>query len=173
MSTVRPIPHSLQFSTDYKSMRPLKSSLEEDILFDIVTHSPEETLGFGRRLATELQPPCWVLLQGELGSGKTTLAKGIISGLGAAQADEVTSPSFTLVHEYGDDTKVYHVDLYRVEDARELATLGLEDLLAQRATAIIEWGERLGDDLPVPCWLVQLEYLSGEERRIRVKRPGT
>lgn len=154
-------------------MWPLKSSLEEDILFDIVTRSPEETLAFGRRLAADLRPPCWVLLQGELGSGKTTLAKGIVSGLGAAQPDDVTSPSFTLVHEYGDDTKVYHVDLYRVEDSRELATLGLEDLLAQRVTTIIEWGERLGGDLPVPCWLVQVEYLSGEERRIRVKHIAT
>ncbi len=150
-----------------------KTSLEEDVLFDIVTHSPEETLAFGRRLGADLRSPCWVLLQGELGSGKTTLAKGIVSGLGAARPEEVTSPSFTLVHEYGDDSKVYHVDLYRVEDARELATLGLEDLLAQRATTIIEWGERLGDDLPVPRLLVQLEYWSGEERRIRVKRLGT
>jgi len=154
-------------------MWPLKSSLEEDILFEIVTHSPEETVAFGRKLAKDLQPPCWVLLQGELGSGKTTLAKGIVSGLGAAQPEEVTSPSFTLVHEYGDHTKVYHVDLYRVEDSRELATLGLEDLLAERVVAIIEWGERLGDDLPVPCWLVQMECLSSEERRLRVKSPGS
>ncbi len=154
-------------------MPQLKTSSEQDILFDIVTHSADETLAFGRRLAASLQPPCWVLLQGELGSGKTTLAKGIVSGLGAARADEVTSPSFTLVHEYGDENKVYHVDLYRVEDARELATLGLDDLLAQRATTIVEWGERLGDDVPVPGVLVQVEYSNGEERRIRVKRLGT
>ncbi len=147
--------------------------MEEEILFDIVTHSADETLAFGRRLAASLQLPCWVLLQGELGSGKTTLAKGIVSGLGAARADEVTSPSFTLVHEYGDENKVYHVDLYRVEDARELATLGLDDLLAQPATTIVEWGERLGDDVPVPGVLVQVEYSNGEERRIRVKRLGT
>jgi tRNA threonylcarbamoyladenosine biosynthesis protein TsaE len=147
--------------------------LEEEIVFDIVTHSPEETLAFGRRLAADLRPPCWVLLEGELGSGKTTLAKGIVSGLGVAQPDEVTSPSFTLVHEYGEDTKVYHVDLYRIEDARDLATLGLEDLLAQGVTTIVEWGERLGDRLPAPRWRVQVEYLSGEERRIRVQRAGT
>ena len=97
-----------------------KASLEEDLLFDIVTHSPEETLAFGRRLAADLRPPCRVLLQGELGSGKTTLVKGIVLGLGVARPDEVTSPSFTLVHEYGDDNKVYHVDLYRVEHAQDL-----------------------------------------------------
>lgn len=156
-----------------EDMLQSKASLEEDFLFDIVTHSPEETLAFGRRLAADLRPPCRVLLQGELGSGKTTLAKGIVSGLGAARPDEVTSPSFTLVHEYGDDTKVYHVDLYRVEHGRELVTLGLEDVFAQRATTIVEWGERLGNNLPLPCLFVNLEYLSLEERRIRVKRLGT
>jgi tRNA threonylcarbamoyladenosine biosynthesis protein TsaE len=153
-------------------MPQLKTSLEEGLLFDIVTHSPEETQALGRMLAGDLRPPCWVLLQGELGSGKTTLAKGIVCGLAAAQPDEVTSPSFTLVHEYGHDNKVYHVDLYRIEDPRELATLGLEDLLAQRATTLVEWGERLGNDLPVPSLVVELEYLSDEERRIRVKSVG-
>jgi tRNA threonylcarbamoyladenosine biosynthesis protein TsaE len=147
--------------------------LEEDILFDIVTHSPEETVAFGRRLAVDLQSPCWVLLQGELGSGKTTLVKGIVGGLGAAEPDEVTSPTFTLVHEYGSDNRVYHVDLYRIQEARDLATLGLEDLLAQQATTIVEWGERLGQDLPVPRLVVRMEYLSDEERRIRVARLAT
>jgi tRNA threonylcarbamoyladenosine biosynthesis protein TsaE len=146
--------------------------LEEEILFDIVTHSQEETVAFGRRLAVELRPPCWVLLQGELGSGKTTLAKGIVGGLGAAEPDVVTSPSFTLIHEYGNDNRVYHVDLYRIQDDSELATLGLEDLLGQQVTTIVEWGERLGADLPVPRLLVQMEYLSDEERRIRVTHQG-
>ncbi len=144
--------------------------MAEHLLFDIVTHSPEETLEFGCRLAAELRAPSWVLLSGELGSGKTTLAKGIVVGLGAASPEDVTSPSFTLVHEYGVGIRVYHVDLYRVEDTRELATLGLGDFLAQNATTIIEWGERLGDQLPLPCMVIELEYGSGEERRIRVKR---
>ena len=146
--------------------------MEEVLLSDIVTHSPEETVAFGRRLAADLRPPCWVLLQGELGSGKTTLVKGIVGGLGAAQPDEVTSPSFTLVHEYGNDNRVYHVDLYRIQDVSELATLGLEDLLAQQVTTIVEWGERLGEDLPIPRLVIQMEYLSDEERRIRVTRLG-
>ena len=130
-------------------------------------------MAFGRRLAVDLQSPCWVLLQGELGSGKTTLVKGIVGGLGAAEPDEVTSPTFTLVHEYGSDNRVYHVDLYRIQEARDLATLGLEDLLAQQATTIVEWGERLGQDLPVPRLVVRMEYLSDEERRIRVARLAT
>lgn len=154
-------------------MSPLKTSLEEGLLFDIVTHSPDETMAFGRTLAVDLRSPCWVLLRGELGSGKTTLVKGIVGGLGAARPEEVTSPSFTLVHEYGNDDRVYHVDLYRIQNDSELATLGLEDLLGQQVTTIVEWSERLGDDLPVPHLLVQMEYLSDEERRIRVKRVGT
>ena len=81
-----------------------------------MTHSPEETIVFGRDLAMELQPPCLVLIEGELGSGKTTLVKGLVAGLGAGREEEVTSPSFTLVHEYGGAPKVYHVDLYRVDE---------------------------------------------------------
>jgi tRNA threonylcarbamoyladenosine biosynthesis protein TsaE len=146
--------------------------LEEEILFDMVSCSPEETQAFGRALAAHLRSPGFMILQGELGSGKTTLTKGIVSGLGAAEADEVTSPSFTLVHEYGHDKKVYHVDLYRIEEAQELLTLGLEDLLAQQATTIVEWGERMGEDLPAPRLLVQMEYLSDEKRRIKVTRLG-
>lgn len=136
----------------------------------MVTHSPEETLALGRALAGELQPPCLVLLEGELGSGKTTLAKGIVAGLGAAREEEVTSPSFTLVHQYGREPKVYHVDLYRIENLRELETLGLDDLWNQQATVIVEWGEKLGDNPPSPRVRIQLEYLAGEDRRILVER---
>ena len=144
--------------------------MEAQTLFDIVTHSPEETQALGFQLVRDLRPPCLVLLEGELGSGKTTLAKGIVSGLGVAREEEVTSPSFTLVHEYGRENKVYHVDLYRIENAGELATLGLDDLMAQHATVIIEWAERLGDNVPAPWIKIQLEYLEGDDRRITVKR---
>jgi tRNA threonylcarbamoyladenosine biosynthesis protein TsaE len=139
-------------------------------MLEVVTHSPDETLAFGRALASELQPPCLVLLEGELGSGKTTLAKGIVAGLGAAHEEDVTSPSFTLVHEYGHAPRVYHVDLYRIDSPRDLDTLGLDDLWNQQATVIVEWGEKLGDSLEAPRVRVQLEYLTGEERRIRVER---
>jgi tRNA threonylcarbamoyladenosine biosynthesis protein TsaE len=138
--------------------------------FSLVTHSPEETVKFGRELATELHPPCMVLLEGELGSGKTTLVKGILASLTSIPEDEVTSPSFTLVHEYGAGGKVYHVDLYRVEGARDLATLGLDDLLGQDATILIEWGEKLGEDVPRPCVRIHLEHLGRDERRITVER---
>src|SRR5687767_9662578 len=90
----------------------------------VVTHSPEETIAFGQQLARDLSPPILVLLVGDLGAGKTTLTKGIVAGLGAAPEEEITSPTFTLVHEYGVSQegapRVYHVDLYRIESARDL-----------------------------------------------------
>jgi tRNA threonylcarbamoyladenosine biosynthesis protein TsaE len=148
-------------------------SSERVLLREVITHSPEETLALGRELAKELQPPCLVLLQGDLGSGKTTLTKGIVAGLGAAREEEVTSPSFTLVHEYGSEGKVFHADLYRIESTRELSSLGLDDLWAQEAIVIVEWGEKLWDNAPAPRVIIQLEYLSSEERRIRVERVET
>ncbi len=141
-------------------------------MLEVVTRSPDETLAFGRALARELQPPCLVLLEGELGSGKTILTKGIVAGLGAAREEEVTSPSFTLVHEYGCEPKVYHVDLYRIESPRDLETLGLEDLWNQQATVIVEWGEKLGDNPLAPRVRIQLEYVAREDRRITVERLG-
>jgi len=133
-----------------------------------VTHSPDETILLGRELAAHLQPPCVVLLEGDLGAGKTTLVKGIVAGLGAAGENEVTSPSFTLVHEYGSEGRVYHADLYRIEGARDLATLGLEEFAA--ATVLVEWGEKLGDDAPLPCVRIRLKHLGHDERRIVAER---
>ena len=142
----------------------------------VVTHSSEETIALGYELARELKPPVLVLLLGDLGAGKTTLAKGLVAGLGAAPEEEVTSPTFTMIHEYGSArdsaARVYHVDLYRVETARELETLGLEDLLAERAVVIVEWGEKLGPALrssgPGSVIEIHLEALSESERRIEI-----
>jgi len=109
----------------------------------IITHSAEETIAFGRRLAAELAPPLIVLLRGDLGAGKTTLAKGIAEGFQAASAQDVTSPTFTLVHEYHSPrATLYHIDLYRIDTERELETLGLDDLVAENSILLIEWGEK-------------------------------
>lgn len=119
-----------------------------------------------------MSPPLLVLLLGNLGTGKTTLAKGIASGLGAAREDDVTSPSFTLVHEYsGGPVKVYHVDLYRLESVREISTLGLEDIVAddQNAVVLIEWGEKLGEWFPGRHWKIRLEDQGGDRRKIVVE----
>ncbi|HZQ91208.1 MAG TPA: tRNA (adenosine(37)-N6)-threonylcarbamoyltransferase complex ATPase subunit type 1 TsaE [Terriglobales bacterium] len=108
------------------------------------THSPEQTVALGRELAAELTPPKLILLRGELGAGKTTLVKGIAEAFQAAEQHDVTSPTFTLIHEYrGPDVTVYHIDLYRIETERELATLGIDELLRdERALVLIEWGEK-------------------------------
>jgi tRNA threonylcarbamoyladenosine biosynthesis protein TsaE len=108
-----------------------------------ITNSAEETIAFGRKLATELSPPLLVLLRGDLGAGKTTLVKGIAEGFHAASADDVTSPTFTLVHEYrGPHVTLYHIDLYRIETESQLETLGLDDLFAEESILLIEWGEK-------------------------------
>jgi tRNA threonylcarbamoyladenosine biosynthesis protein TsaE len=111
---------------------------------ELTTHSAEETIAFGRTLTQLLSPPKLVLLRGDLGAGKTTLVKGIAAGFEAAEEEDVTSPTFTLVHEYrGPRANLYHIDLYRVDTARELETLGLDDLRAERdSILLIEWGEK-------------------------------
>jgi tRNA threonylcarbamoyladenosine biosynthesis protein TsaE len=110
---------------------------------EITTQSAEETIAFGRTLAQLLAPPKIVLLRGDLGAGKTTLVKGIAEAFEAALAEEVTSPTFTLVHEYrGPLADLFHIDLYRVDTPRELETLGLDDLCSDRSILLIEWGEK-------------------------------
>lgn len=111
---------------------------------EIITHSAEETIAFGRTLIDLLSPPKLVLLRGDLGAGKTTLVKGIAAGFEAAKEEDVTSPTFTLVHEYrGPHANLYHIDLYRVDTPRELETLGLDDLRSEPdSILLIEWGEK-------------------------------
>ncbi len=135
---------------------------------EVITHSSEETIELGRRLARQLPSACLVLLEGELGSGKTTLTKGIVSGLGVAREEEVTSPTFTLLHEYGGERKVYHADLYRLEAPREMGTLGLEELLDQDSVLIVEWGEKLDHLAARTRVRIKIEMLADDERRIVV-----
>ena len=132
------------------------------------TASEEETIFLGQHLAGQFQSKQVVLIIGELGAGKTTLAKGIVKGLGAAEPDEVSSPTFTLIHEYGRDGRVYHVDLYRLESTRELGTLGLEDLFDQEAVILIEWGERFPEILPAERIEIRIVAGEGSTREIEV-----
>ena len=134
------------------------------------TASEEETIALGERLARELPVKQVVLLIGQLGAGKTTLAKGIVKGLGAADPDEVASPTFTLIHEYGRERRVYHVDLYRLDYLRELATLGLEELFERQAIVLIEWGERFPQLLPAERTEIYIRTASSGEREIEIRR---
>jgi len=135
---------------------------------EFITHSAEETTNWGREFAKRLRPPTLVLLTGDLGSGKTTLTKGLVSGLGAAGEDEVTSPTFTLVHVYGKTAKVYHADLYRIESFHDFETLGLEDMFSTPSIAILEWSERFPLPSPWPQVRIRLEHLGGNSRRITI-----
>lgn len=134
----------------------------------IITNSSEETTNWGREFAKGLTAPVLVLLTGDLGSGKTTLTKGIVAGLGVASEEEVTSPTFTLVHVYGKAAKVYHADLYRIESFHDFETLGLEDLFAKPAVVILEWSERFPLQSPWPQVRIRLEHQGGDSRRISV-----
>jgi tRNA threonylcarbamoyladenosine biosynthesis protein TsaE len=134
-------------------------ALSDSPTLEFQTSSDEETIDLGRRIAQMLPPKAVVLLIGDLGAGKTTLAKGIISGLGAAQPDDVASPTFTLIHEYGSASTrlVYHIDLYRLDHAAQVATLGLDELFEREAVVLIEWGERFPGLLPTNLIRIHLD----------------
>lgn len=126
--------------------------------------SPEETRAIGHRLATLLPAQAVISLVGNLGAGKTTLTKGIVEGRGAARQEDVSSPTFTLIHEYGDPPTVYHIDLYRLDHEREAVGLGLEEVFEMPALVLIEWGEKFPRLLPPDRIEIRIAQ-SGEDRR--------
>ncbi len=136
---------------------------------EFITHSPEETIALGRKLAVELNPPRLVLLRGDLGAGKTTLVKGIAEGFRAASEEDVTSPTFTLIHEYrGPEASLYHIDLYRVDTPRQLETLGLDDLIGEKSILLIEWGEKFARFVKERDVEIALERMGESGRKISV-----
>jgi len=132
------------------------------------TASAEETIAVGREIGRRLTAPRLILLIGDLGAGKTTLTKGVIDGLGAAAPEDVLSPTFSLMHEFGDDPKVYHLDLYRLDRLPELETLGLDDLWDEEAIVLVEWGEKFSGQLPRPHLEIRLRQLDDETREIEL-----
>lgn len=140
------------------------------LLREITTQSADETIAFGRTLAGLLTPPKLVLLRGDLGAGKTTLVKGIAAAFEAAAEEDVTSPTFTLVHEYrGPRATLYHIDLYRVDTARELETLALDDLRSENSLLLIEWGEKFPRLLRERDVEISLERKGESLRRIKLE----
>jgi tRNA threonylcarbamoyladenosine biosynthesis protein TsaE len=133
------------------------------------TSSEAETLALGREIAHHLPSRAVILLIGNLGAGKTTLAKGIVEGLGAAPPEEVTSPTFTLIHEYGRG-RVYHIDLYRLDEPKEVATLGLDELFDRDAVILIEWGERFPHLVPAARTEIRIRATENDEREFEIRQ---
>ncbi len=133
----------------------------------VTSHREADTFSFGRTLASGLRAGDVVLLRGDLGAGKTVLARGIAVGLGVP-AEEVRSPTFTLVNPYRGRLPVYHLDLYRIEQSVDLDELGLEEILGGDGVAIVEWGERLGAWRPPNCIEVSIADLGGSERALEI-----
>ncbi len=162
---LQPIPSRPLYTYDVHEQIKTNETLSE-----IITHSAEETIAFGRTLAGLLAPPKLVLLRGDLGAGKTTLVKGIAAAFEAAAEEDVTSPTFTLVHEYrGPRANLYHIDLYRIDTQRELDTLALDDLRADTSILLIEWGEKFPRLVRERDVEIALEREGENERRIRVR----
>ena len=137
------------------------------------TRSEEETIALGRELGAEFGPGV-VLLIGNLGAGKTTLAKGIVQGANGTPIEEVSSPTFTLIHQYGGEgqRRVYHIDLYRLDEIREVENLGLDELFASDALVLLEWAERFPSLLPAKQTQIHLQTLADDTREIVVKAVG-
>jgi len=147
---------------------------------EIQSNSSDETIAIGREIGANLGAPVLILLTGELGAGKTTLTKGIASGVGAAHEEEITSPTFTLIHKYTGGTRspdqsaeqpaVYHIDLYRIESRQDLETLGLDDIFNERAIIIVEWPDRLNLPANWPIVRVKLEHVAEDVRKITIQK---
>ena len=134
------------------------------------TNSPEETMRMGRELAVLLTPPKLLILRGDLGAGKTTLVKGIAAALGDATEDDVTSPTFTLVHEYGGGgTMLYHLDLYRLEKESELHALGIEEMHRPDALVLIEWGEKFPSLTARADGEIAIQHAGADTRNISLR----
>ena len=141
------------------------------MLREVTTHSAEETIAFGRTLRELLAPPKLVLLRGDLGAGKTTLVKGIATTFEAASEEDVTSPTFTLVHEYrGPRANLFHIDLYRIDTPRQLETLALDDMRTENSILLIEWGEKFPRLVRERDVEISLEPVGESMRRIRIAR---
>jgi tRNA threonylcarbamoyladenosine biosynthesis protein TsaE len=137
-----------------------------------ISQSIEDTLDRGREIGRRIRAPLLIALAGELGGGKTTLTKGIVAGMGVAKEDDVTSPTFTLIHSYHNGTRVYHVDLYRVRDFQDFETLGIEDIFLEPAVLIIEWADKINLRTEWPRVDIHLAHMDENRRQIEIRDPS-
>lgn len=142
-------------------------------IHEFTTKSGADTVEVGRKLVRLLAPPQLMILRGDLGTGKTTLVKGIAQALDAAEPDEVTSPTFSLIHEYdgeldGKPVKLFHLDVYRLEGERQLESLGLDELLTPDALVLVEWGEKFKSIRKKATGEIAITAMGGDARRITV-----
>ena len=145
----------------------------EGRIHEFTTQSGADTVEVGRKLVGLLKPPQLLVLRGDLGTGKTTLVKGIALALDAAEPDEVTSPTFTLLHEYdgtrdGKPVKLFHLDVYRLEGERQLETLGIDELLTPDALVLVEWGEKFKSIRKRATGEIAITSEGGDARKITV-----
>jgi tRNA threonylcarbamoyladenosine biosynthesis protein TsaE len=149
------------------------ATIAEGRIHEFTTRSGADTVEVGRKLVRLLKPPQLLILSGELGTGKTTLVKGIAQALDAAEPDEVTSPTFTLIHEYegmreGKPVKLYHIDVYRLEGERQLETLGLDELLTPDSLVLVEWGDKFKSIKKRSTGEIVITSEGGDARKISV-----
>jgi tRNA threonylcarbamoyladenosine biosynthesis protein TsaE len=147
-----------------------ESAFVGTIHFQLITCSPEETQRIGADIGERAEAGDLILLVGDLGTGKTCLTQGIARGLGLA--DYISSPSFVLVREYQGRLNLYHIDLYRLNDIREIAELGMSDYLNGEGICVVEWADRGGNSLPVEHLLIGFEHLAVNERRLQFEPRG-
>ncbi len=135
---------------------------------EILTKSAEETIELGKSIGTKLKPGAIVAFYGELGSGKTTMIKGICLGLGVEEQAIVKSPSFIMVNEYQGKWPIYHIDLYRTKNLQEILSIGFDEYLNAKGICLIEWAEKIENELPMNIIKVEIEVLGANERKVKV-----
>jgi tRNA threonylcarbamoyladenosine biosynthesis protein TsaE len=150
-----------------------EAPVAEGRIHEFRTNSSADTVEVGRKLVKLLVPPQLLILRGDLGTGKTTLVKGIAQALDAAEPDEVTSPTFTLLHEYdgtreGKPVKLFHLDVYRLEGERQLDALGLDELVTPDALVLVEWGEKYKSIRKKSTGEIAIASAGGDARKITV-----
>lgn len=139
----------------------------------IESKSPKETVRIGKKIGQLLKQGDVIALLGELGTGKTQLIKGIAEGIGIKNSRYVKSPSFTFINEYKGKTILYHIDLYRIKDEKEVLELGLEEILSgQKGVTAIEWAEKILSLLPNELLMIKLNYAGGLARSIEIVAKG-